>query len=336
MKGTIEYMLPKDTKAVMRLFREVAEEMQSKASKRNLPTAPPYSEAELRRRAKNKGSVFLVVRLGAEVVGFLLGRVSDHTGSVHWIGIDKRYRNRQYGQGLILRALTEFQNRDCYEAKVFTYPEFDASYKLFEKCGFKKSAHIEKEFFGADLAMMTRKLRRAPAGATTKKIVLAGEAGQGVKIMSQVLARILAKLGKDVSLNVVYGAAVRGGEIEAELIYSDRRIDVPFIERADIRVQLAGTSNRRFKAKEVIIEDSVCGGECKHCAFRCPASHRVPFCQISTEAFGSPIFVNMIALGRLLRLIGIEIEKLYFRKELPALFLEENLSAIRYGYTFRD
>ncbi|MEW6357369.1 MAG: GNAT family N-acetyltransferase [Planctomycetota bacterium] len=338
MKGTIERMRPQDAGAVRRLFEELAADIRDGKERLNHEFRLPYSEAELREKSEQSENVFLVVRLEEKVVGFLLGRIADHNGSIHWIGIRRAHRNRRYGQGIIARAIREFQQRGCYQATAYTYPGLDASYKLFEKCGFRESTRIDKEVFGSALVLMTKKLRRIPPQATTKRIVLAGSAGQGVKVMGQVLARILAELGKDVTLNVVYGAAVRGGEIEAELIYSDKKIDVPFIDEADVRVQLSPPTQakRRFKAKEVIIEDSVCGGGCKHCAFRCPASHRVPFSQIATDEFGSPLFVNMIALGRLLRLIGIDIEKLDLPNELPPKFLEKNISAIRYGYTFKD
>ncbi|NOZ23403.1 MAG: GNAT family N-acetyltransferase [Planctomycetes bacterium] len=338
MKGQIETMRPGDAPAVKRIFDELAAEIRAGKGPVGRKFNLSYSEAELREKTKQNENVFLVVRLEDKVVGFLLGRISDHNGSVHWVGIRKAHRNRRYGQGMISRAVKEFQQRGCYQATAYTYPELDASYKLFEKCGFKESTRIDEEIFGSALVLMTKTLRRIPPQGTTKRIVLAGSAGQGVKVMGQVLARILAELGKEVTLNVVYGAAVRGEEIEAELIYSDKKIDVPFIGEADIRVQLSAPTQakRRFKAKEVIIEDSVCGGECRHCAFRCPASHRMPFSQISTDEFGSPLFVNMIALGRLLRLIGIDIEKLDLPKELPARFLEKNLLAIRYGYTFKD
>jgi 2-oxoglutarate ferredoxin oxidoreductase subunit gamma len=48
------------------------------------------------------------------------------------------------------------------------------------------------------------------------------------------------------------------------------------------------------------------------------------------------VFVNMIALGRLLSIIGIKIEKVDFERELHSRFLEENTRAVKYGYTYKD
>ena len=78
---------------------------------------------------------------------------------------------------------------------------------------------------------MVRKITPIPEEHRSKKIVLAGEAGQGIKLMAHALANILAKLGKEVALNLVYDATVRGGNIRAEIVYSDEPIEVPFLKK---------------------------------------------------------------------------------------------------------
>lgn len=61
---------------------------------------------------------------------------------------------------------------------------------------------------------MVKKITSIPGEHRTKKIILAGEAGQGIKLMAHILANILAKSGKEVALNLVYDAAVRSGNIK--------------------------------------------------------------------------------------------------------------------------
>lgn len=154
--------------------------------------------------------------------------------------------------------------------------------------------------------------------------------------MAHTLGNILAKMGKEVSLNLIYDAAVRGGEITAELVYSDEKINTPFFDKADIGVCLSRSKNKTINAKELIIEETACDMECKGCDIVCPVSVRMPFKKISAEEFYSPVFVNMIALGRLLSIIGIKIEKIDFQTEFRSRFLEENTRAVKYGYTYRD
>ncbi|MBW3613422.1 MAG: 2-oxoacid:acceptor oxidoreductase family protein, partial [Chloroflexi bacterium] len=47
-------------------------------------------------------------------------------------------------------------------------------------------------------------------------------------------------------------------------------------------------------------------------------------------------FGNMIALGRLLRLAGIEFNEAAIRESLPARYVDENVDAIRYGYELTE
>ena len=67
-----------------------------------------------------------------------------------------------------------------------------------------------------------------------KKIKLVGTGGQGIKLLGHVLGNILAELGYNVSLNFEFDTSVRGGNISADLIYSDGTIECPIIDDADI------------------------------------------------------------------------------------------------------
>ena len=170
-----------------------------------------------------------------------------------------------------------------------------------------------------------------PIKKIAKKIVLVGEAGQGIKLMAHTLGNILAKMGKEVSLNIIYGTEVRGGEITAELIYSDEKIDTPFFDKADLGVCLSKSKKGQINAKELIVEETAYDSDLLY-----PISEKVPFAKIAMDEFHSPVFVNMIALGKLLNIIGIKIEKVDFDSEFRSKFLEENTRAVKFGYTYRD
>ena len=138
-------------------------------------------------------------------------------------------------------------------------------------------------------------------------------------------------MGKEVSLNIIYGAAVRGGEITAELIYSDEKIETPFFEKADIGVCLSRNKKGMINAKELIVEATAYDSDLIH-----PIPSVMPFAKIAMDQFHSQVFVNMIALGRLLSIIGIKIEKVDFESEFQSRFLEENTRAVKFGYTYQD
>jgi hypothetical protein len=67
-----------------------------------------------------------------------------------------------------------------------------------------------------------------------------------------------------------------------------------------------------------------------------PGAEQIPFASLGSEHFGKELFGNMIALGRLLRLAGIQFDDDAIRESLPKRFVEENLAAFRFGYELTD
>lgn len=337
MTFIIENLTEPDVEAAVNLFHLIVDELHARSLEvERLHFKDIYPVEEVKRRLNNKECVYLVGKEDGKVVGFVFAWVSEGVGNLHWMGLAPGYREKGYGDKLLEETIKRFMEKGCYEAKLFTYPSEKVAYHLFQKHGFKETAFIDSRFFGVGIILMVRKITPIPEEFRAKKIVLVGEAGQGIKLMAHALASILAKLGKEVALNLVYDATVRGGNIRAEIVYSDEPIDVPFFEEADIGLQLSKTPEPAVRAKHVLIEASACKGECKKCELRCPVSNRVPFEKLAIEQFNSPIFVNMIALGRLLSKIGINIETVNFASEFPSQFLDENIKAIRYGYTYQD
>ncbi|HHT9119175.1 MAG TPA: GNAT family N-acetyltransferase [Candidatus Hypogeohydataceae bacterium YC41] len=327
MDFSVEVLKEKDIEATLNLFYESIEEIHPARPKEDMQHFKEgYTVAKLRKRLSNENCVYLVAKEKEKVVGYVFAWLTEGVGDIHWFAIDKNYRGKGYGHQILERTLREFQRKGCHEGRVFIYPQDTPAYRLLEHLGFFQKAYIEEKFFGIDLILMVKVLAK-PLRPIVKRIILAGEAGQGIKLMAQALANILAKMGKEVTLNVLYDATVRGGEITAELIFSDEKIETPFFEKADLCLELAKSSKRTFAAERHILEASI---------LERVAEERIPFEKEAIEKFGSPIFINMIALGRLLRDIGIPIDKVDFRATLPARFLEENVKAIKYGYTYQD
>ncbi|TVM03748.1 MAG: hypothetical protein CV087_03290 [Candidatus Brocadia sp. WS118] len=337
MSFTIETLKEPDIEAAVAIFCYIIDELHAKSLEvERLHFKEMYPAEDVKNRLGDKDCMYLVGKEVDKVVSFLFAWIADGVGNIHWMGVAPEYRKKGYGDKLLEEAIQRFIKKGCYEAKLFTYPAEKAAYDLFQKHGFKETAFVDSRFFGVNIILMVRKITPVPEEHRLKRIVLAGEAGQGIKLMAHAMANILAKLGKEVSLNLVYDAAVRGGNIRAEIVYSDDPIDVPFFEEADIGLQLSKTLDLTVRAKLMLIESSACDAECKRCELRCPASDRIPFEKLAIEQFSSPIFVNMIALGKLLSKIGINIEKVNFAAEFPSQFLNENIKAIRYGYTYKD
>lgn len=328
---SIKTITDSDLKEVQKLFNQTVEELhRDRPEEERKHFKEPYTPVKVKKRLEDEHSVYLVAKENEKVVGYMFGWVLEGTGHIHWFSIAKGSRRKGYGRKLLEKTLSEFEKKHCYESRVFAYPDDRPTCNFLENVGFVQRASIEEGFLGVSLVLYVKQLARLPK-TTQKRLVIAGEAGQGIKVMAHALANILAKLGKEVTLNLLYDASVRGGEITAELIFSDERIEVPFFDKADVCLQLSKPARRRFKADKQIVEESIA-------EYIEPTDTKdvVPFKRDAVEKFGSPIFINMIALGRLLHHIGIPIDKVDFRSGLPARFLEENVRAIKYGYTHQD
>src|SRR4030042_444476 len=92
-------------------------------------------------------------------------------------------------------------------------------------------------------------------------------------------------------------------------------------EETDILIRLHAKGDQ-ILAQKTICDTGLCTDE------------EIPFGMMGVERFGRPIFGNMIALGRLLRLIDLDISHVELEKILPKYYLKENLKAIQIGYDF--
>ncbi|NWG04320.1 MAG: 2-oxoacid:acceptor oxidoreductase family protein [Syntrophaceae bacterium] len=152
-----------------------------------------------------------------------------------------------------------------------------------------------------------------------KRIVFAGIGGQSVRVISHILAMALKELGYEVALLFDYDSSIRNQRITAYLTYDQKPIENPMIEEADILIRLHEKGDQ-LVAQKTICDTGLCTDE------------EVPFGKIGMEKFGQVIFGNMIALGRLFRLIDIDISRMELEKFLPKSYVKENLKAIQYGY----
>jgi Pyruvate/2-oxoacid:ferredoxin oxidoreductase gamma subunit/GNAT superfamily N-acetyltransferase len=280
-------------------------------------------------------SLMYAVDVDGKVVAFLFGWLFHHVFTIYWIYCRKEFR----AKGVIKELLTHVENdiiaRGCYKIEMYAYAEHNKFLGFSERLGFKKGVLIEKSMFGFKIQNIYKCVGDQDKANLERKIRIIGEAGQGVKLLSYTLASILAQLGHEVSLNLQYDAAVRSGSINADLIYSEQKIENPIIDEADVLIKF--TKKREwFPAKALVIDESFCDSEKLTCDIQSRKGTSYGFENVSLSMFGSKIYVNMIALGRILRYIGINILILNIADILPKKSLEKNVEAVKRGFNYRD
>ena len=158
------------------------------------------------------------------------------------------------------------------------------------------------------------------------RIALDGVGGQGVRVIAGVMGALLARMGKEVTVLFDYDSSVRGSMSDAFLIFDDAPIENPVVEEADIMLKLADKGHLRIRGRKVVAD----------LGLDVPGAEQIPFASLGSQLFGKELFGNMIALGRILRLAGIDFDEPAIRESLPRRFLDENVAAIRFGYDLTE
>ncbi len=294
-----------------------------------------YTKDGLKEMCGEKQTRMFVVTADRKTVGFLFGWLFHNVFTVYWIYVEKPYRGKGAVNALLAHAEEELFRKGCYKIEMYAYAENNRFLNFSQKLGFKKGVLIKKSMFGFKIRNIYKYIGECGPEDRVKTIKIIGEAGQGVKLMSYTLASILAKLGNEVSLNLEYDSAVRSGTISADLIYSDDPIDNPIIDEADVLIKFTRTRDW-FPARDLVIDESLCGTKSLECNIRSKQGANYGFQDVAISKFGSKIYINMIALGRILRYIGVNIMLLNIEDLLPPRYVEKNLAAIKYGFNFRD
>jgi Pyruvate/2-oxoacid:ferredoxin oxidoreductase gamma subunit/GNAT superfamily N-acetyltransferase len=294
-----------------------------------------FTETALTELCGEEHAVLYVVEADGRDVAFLFGWYFRYIFTIYWIYSLREFRGKGAVRDLLNYAEAELRAKGCWKLEMYAYAENNRFLDFSAKLGFVKGVLIEKSMFGFKIQNIYKVLAEPDAEKRETRIKIVGEAGQGVKLLSYTLAQILTQLGREVSLSLAYDASVRGGTITADLIYSSQAIENPVIDEADVLIKFTRTRDW-FPAKTLVIDESMCSEASVSCSLQSDKGTMYGFEDVALSVFGSKIYINMIALGRILRHIGINILLLNIKELLPARGIEKNLEAIKYGFSYRD
>lgn len=294
-----------------------------------------FTEGALKEICGEEHAILYVVEEDGRIAAFLLGWYFRHVLTIYWIYSLREFRGKGVVKALLGHAEAELKPKGCWKFEMYAYAEHNRFLDFSAKLGFTKGVFIEKSMFGFKIQNIYKILAEPDADKRETKIKIVGEAGQGVKLLSYTLGQVLTQLGHEVSLSLAYDASVRGGTISADLIYSSAPIDNPVIDEADVLIKFSRT-REWFPAKALVIDESMCREESLSCNIQTSQGTMFGFEDAAVQLFGNKIYINMIALGRILRYIGVNILLLNIKDLLPARAIEKNLEAIKYGFSYRD
>ena len=170
----------------------------------------------------------------------------------------------------------------------------------------------------------------------TTEIRLSGSGGQGLILAGIILAKAAVHDKRRVTQTQSYGPESRGGYSRADVIISDTEIFFPEATQFDILMALTqeACDVYLFDMKEngVLIVDSTF---VKNISMLTDHTYEVPFTELATQHFGSPITTNIISLGFLVKATGVvkeeSLEKAIAESVKPA-FIDLNIRAMKLGF----
>lgn len=171
-----------------------------------------------------------------------------------------------------------------------------------------------------------------------QNFILAGFGGQGILFAGKVLANAFMLMGKNVTWYPCYGAEMRGGTVNCEIVISDDEVSSVHKENADCIIVLNQLSFDRFLPKvkkgglifsnKTLVKENKSRKDIKYLS--------LPMTDIANES-GYNKLANMVALGALTNVIeGLneEILKQALGKVLTEdkmYLLPPNLGVIKLG-----
>ena len=174
-----------------------------------------------------------------------------------------------------------------------------------------------------------------------KNFIFAGFGGQGVLLAGTILANAFMLEGRNVTWYPCYGAEMRGGTVNCEIVVSDTEVSSEHKQNADFALVLNQQSFDKFvkrvKSGGIIVANSTLVAETK------PRNDIkyvfVPMGDIAND-LGSVKVTNVVSLGVLANVCEGIISKDYLAKAIEKVlgekkkqFLPLNMKALETGYS---
>ncbi|MGC8611890.1 MAG: 2-oxoacid:acceptor oxidoreductase family protein [Athalassotoga sp.] len=171
-------------------------------------------------------------------------------------------------------------------------------------------------------------------------IRISGIGGQGNVLLGTILSDALAKEGKWVVQTQSYGAQVRGGLTNCDVLFFDEPIDFPQSRTFDIFFAMHDIGLKAhlkyLKNNGVIfVDSSTCSDISVSIKVITKKIVSVPITQKAEELFGRHVFANSISLGLIAattRIVGHEALEEAIKENVPKKYIDENLKALDEGY----
>lgn len=164
---------------------------------------------------------------------------------------------------------------------------------------------------------------------------LTGSGGQGVILISVILAEAAVLDGKKAVQSQVYGPEARGGMCQADTIISDDEIWFSKQEKPDVLLTLTQPSMNKF-SKDTTPQSTIIADTGLSIPGNCAASkiYRIPILETASKVVGKPMTANIVAVSAINTILGLFPEDIMLeavKMHIPAGTEELNMKAFNEG-----
>ena len=166
-------------------------------------------------------------------------------------------------------------------------------------------------------------------------IRLTGSGGQGVILISVILAEAAVLDGKKAVQSQVYGPEARGGMCQADTIISDDEIWFSKQEKPHVLLTLTQPSMNKF-SKDTTPQSTIIADTGLSIPGNCAASkiYRIPILETASKVVGKPMTANIVAVSAINTILGLfpeDIMQEAVKMHIPAGTEELNMKAFDEG-----
>ncbi len=172
------------------------------------------------------------------------------------------------------------------------------------------------------------------------RVKISGFGGQGIILSSYIVGKAASIFdGKHASMTQAYGPEARGGACSSQVVISDKEIDYPLVDAANVLIAMSQEAYDKFfpilKKKGVLLYDADLVKELQtHDGI---VAKVIPATRFAEE-LGKKIVANIVMLGFATAQTNIstyEAMKNAIKESVPAKFIELNMTAFQLGYDYK-
>ncbi len=172
------------------------------------------------------------------------------------------------------------------------------------------------------------------------RVKISGFGGQGIILSSFIVGQAASIFdGKQASMTQAYGPEARGGACSSQVIISNKEVDYPLVDEADVLIAMSQEAYDTFlpilRKKGILLYDIDLVKNLKtHQNLEVKA---IPATRLAEE-LGKKIVANIVMLGfatAQAKITTYEAMRNAIKKSVPAKFTELNMKAFQTGFDYK-